>query len=35
MGRVEGGGGFSALFRLWLLLLLKKDFEGLFDAFSL
>ena len=32
-----GGGGkaFPALFCLWLLLLLKKDFEGLIDVFPL
>ena len=29
-----GGGGLSgSFFSLWLLLLLKKDFEGLIDAF--
>ena len=29
------GEGFSALFCLWQLLLLKKDFEGLIDVFPL
>ena len=29
------GEGFPALFCLWLLLLLKKDFEGLIDVFPL
>ena len=29
------GEGFLAFFSLWLLLLLKKDFEGLIDVFPL
>ena len=29
------GEGFLPLFSLWLLLLLKKDFEGLIDVFPL
>ena len=29
------GKGFPFLFCLWLLLLLKKDFEGLIDVFPL